>query len=440
MVATYEIRYARSGGVNVAYCVWGEGDEVVVYTPPLVSNVELLWDLTELERIQTRAGRHVRALMIDKRGVGMSDRIDGGGGIEERIGDVLTVMDHAGVDRAHICGASEGGVVGIALAALAPERVKSLAVIDAPASGVPWDELEGLADDAAPMPDQAEWLEGFRSVVRTWGTPQSTFLEWFVPSAARSDRVRAWSTRFERLSASPGSLRDYIRKVAALDLRPFVERVATPTLVQHIRNDPVVPAANGRWLAAHLAGAQYIEYEGIDHWWPFAAAGGSSRTTASSMRCSVPSKRIAFRTASSSETWKVPKGMSAMTSGRRAPRVHGAREHEHFVHRGGDGRVVAQHGHRRGVADENEVDAPLVGKASSRSVVGGDHHDPLPAQLHLGELGDGELPRSGGRGSGFLGRMLIAAPPLRGTLSIRRVAPTRTAPARTGGSNSTSST
>jgi class 3 adenylate cyclase/pimeloyl-ACP methyl ester carboxylesterase len=269
VVAKYEICYARSGDVNLAYCVWGEGDEVLVYTPPLATNVELMWDVDELARAQNRMGRYMKTICLEKRGMGMSDRVDGGGNLEERVADVLAVMNHAGIDRAHIHGASEGGIAGIAVAALAPERVKSLVLMGAPAAGVPWDELASLADETAPMPDPLQWAERFRSLVRTWGTPESTMPEWFAPSCAASIRVRAWMTRFERLSASPGSVRDYIRKSATLDLRPFVERVEAPTLVKHFRGDPVMPAANGRWLAAHLPNAQHIEYDAIDHWWPF---------------------------------------------------------------------------------------------------------------------------------------------------------------------------
>ena len=92
---------------------------------------------------------------------------------------------------------------------------------------------------------------------------------------------------------------------------------------------------------------------------------------------------------------------------RRAAR-DGAREHEHLVHRRRHGRVVAEHGHRGGVADEDEVDAGLVGESPSRCVVRRDHDDRLPAGLHLGELGEGELPGAGVPGAGFCGRMLMS--------------------------------
>src|SRR5439155_16265334 len=102
-------------------------------------------------------------------------------------------------------------------------------------------------------------------------------------------------------------------------------------------------------------------------------------------------------------------------------------------------RVVAEDRHRGRVADEDDVDSSLVREATTGRVVGGDHRDRLAPPLHLGQLGEREL--AGGRGCG---RRLLRADahfesPSRATLSMRRTEPTRTAPARTGGSNSATS-
>ena len=119
---------------------------------------------------------------------------------------------------------------------------------------------------------------------------------------------------------------------------------------------------------------------------------------------------------------------------------HGAREDQHLLHRRRDRRLVAEHGHRGRVADENEVCPCLVGEPATGRVVRRHHHDRLPPRLHLGELGQRQLARGGGRGSRLLGSNAHGVSPSRGTLSMRRVEPTRTAPARTGGSKSAIST
>jgi pimeloyl-ACP methyl ester carboxylesterase len=70
-----EVRYVRRDSVGVAYTRWGEGSHVVVYTPPLASNVELVWEADEWARVCRHAGEHHQLVMIDKRGVGLSDRV-----------------------------------------------------------------------------------------------------------------------------------------------------------------------------------------------------------------------------------------------------------------------------------------------------------------------------------------------------------------------------
>jgi len=64
-----EIKYAKSDGMSIAYSRWGEGDHVVVFTPPFISNIELMWDLEEWERALTWAGKQSQMILIDKRGV-----------------------------------------------------------------------------------------------------------------------------------------------------------------------------------------------------------------------------------------------------------------------------------------------------------------------------------------------------------------------------------
>ena len=123
----------------------------------------------------------------------------------------------------------------------------------------------------------------------------------------------------------------------------------------------------------------------------------------------------------------------------RAP-VDRARQHDHLVHRRRHGRVVAEHGHRRRVADEDDVGAGRVGEPAGRGVVGRDHRDRLAARLELDELGQRDLAgrRRAGRGLARSGGH--ASSLSRTTLSIRRVEPTRIAAARTGGSKSARST
>ena len=116
-----------------------------------------------------------------------------------------------------------------------------------------------------------------------------------------------------------------------------------------------------------------------------------------------------------------------------------AREHQHLLHRRRDCRVVSEDGHRRGVTDQDDVGPCSVGKPTGRGVVGGDHRDRRVTRFHAGEIRDRQLAGRGGAVAGCA-RAGTHESSSTGTLSMRRVVPTRTAAARTGGSNGAIST
>ena len=94
-------KYAASGGINIAYQVFGEGPRDLVYVPGWVSNIELIWDDPVLASILRRWGAFARVITFDKRGTGMSDRIplDQLPSLEERMDDVRAVMDRLACRR-----------------------------------------------------------------------------------------------------------------------------------------------------------------------------------------------------------------------------------------------------------------------------------------------------------------------------------------------------
>jgi pimeloyl-ACP methyl ester carboxylesterase len=248
--AAPEVRYARSGTVNIAYTRWGQGSHVVVYTPPLASNVELFWEIPEWARVLRHAGEYAQCVMLDKRGVGLSDRVTELPTLSDRVADTLAVMDAEDLDCVDLVGQSEGGAIAIALAAEHPERVRSMVLIDSVVYGVPRDELAALADDDHPFPSEREQNEMARSLVRHWGSADSVNLELFAPTVASDPGIRRWYQRFERQSASPGAILGFFRSSVGYDIRPLIARVQTPTLVTHSRGDRVVHGR--RFTEAHL--------------------------------------------------------------------------------------------------------------------------------------------------------------------------------------------
>ena len=125
-----ETRYAKSGDVRIAYQVVGHGPLDLVFVPGFISNIEVHWDDPGFRHLITRLSSFTRLIMFDKRGTGLSDRVDTHHlpSLETRMDDVRAVMDAAGSGRAALLGASEGGPMSILFAATYPHRARARAL------------------------------------------------------------------------------------------------------------------------------------------------------------------------------------------------------------------------------------------------------------------------------------------------------------------------
>src|SRR2546429_9430829 len=90
-----ETRYARSGDLNVAYQVTGEGPRDLVYVPGWVSNIELMWEEPAMAHFLERLASFSRLILFDKRGTGLSDRVsnDELPTLGQRMDDVRAVLE-----------------------------------------------------------------------------------------------------------------------------------------------------------------------------------------------------------------------------------------------------------------------------------------------------------------------------------------------------------
>ena len=97
-----DVRYAHNGDVAIAYQIFGEGPINLVCVPGFVSNLYWNWDLPEFRRMLTGLGSFARVAIMDRRGVGLSDRLSPKDlpSLEVVMDDILTVMDDAGIERA----------------------------------------------------------------------------------------------------------------------------------------------------------------------------------------------------------------------------------------------------------------------------------------------------------------------------------------------------
>jgi class 3 adenylate cyclase/dienelactone hydrolase len=234
--------YARSGELNIAYQVVGDGDLDVVYIPGFVSHLDLAWEDPNRALAGRRWSSFGRLILFDKRGTGLSDRVVGVPTIEERMDDIRAVMDAAGSEQAALVGYSEGGPLAILFAATYPERVRALVLGSTCATPMPPDDLD----------DRLRILE------ETWGTGLT--MQFFDEACDRE-----WAARFERSAATPRAAAEILRLNVTIDVEAALPAVTCPTLVIHRAGDPVVPVAAGRALAAALPHARYVERPGDGH-------------------------------------------------------------------------------------------------------------------------------------------------------------------------------
>lgn len=246
-------RYARSGDVNIAYQVVGEGDFDVVYIPGAVSHVDLIWDDPARSRYFERLSRFCRLIVFDKRGTGASDPAVVGD-LETRIDDVRAVMDAAGSRRAAVVGVSEGGPMSLLFAATHPSRVAALVLYGSLprfewAPDFPWGQT------------RAEWDRELEREVRLWGTIEQA--REIRPDADEAEAERV--ARNMRLSASPNAYRQITRMNQDIDVREILPAVAVPTLVLH-RTEDHMPIEGARWTAGQIPGATFVELPGSEHY------------------------------------------------------------------------------------------------------------------------------------------------------------------------------
>jgi pimeloyl-ACP methyl ester carboxylesterase len=235
------------------------------------------------ELVQALVARGFRVIRFDNRDIGLSQHFDHLGvpnlawavvryalhaklrasySLADMAADSIGVLDALGIDRAHVCGASMGGMIAQHLAAAHPERVRSLTLVmtTAGARSLP---QPGMAVRQAMLRrpaglDVDSVVAHFERLVGVIGSPG------FRPDPERlRQRLR---TSIERSFHPAGTARQLMAVMADGDRTPLLPRIAAPTCVIHGEADPLVPVAAGRHLLQHLPpGAQSDFIDGMGH-------------------------------------------------------------------------------------------------------------------------------------------------------------------------------
>jgi len=251
-----QIRYAKSGDVNIAWMAIGDADLDIVQVPGFVSHLEIGGEQPLVMHMGMRLVSFARATFFDKRGTGLSDPVTEVPTMEERMDDIRAVMDASGVERAALLAFSEGVPLAILFAATHPERVQALVLYGGMARTT-------RADDHPWAHEKEALYEANEILLPYWG--QGILLEMFAPNYADDPEIKKWSARLERYAASPAMVEKMFEMFYDTDVRAFLPLVKVPTLVLHRTGDRVVNVRAGRYLAEHIPGARLVELPGTDH-------------------------------------------------------------------------------------------------------------------------------------------------------------------------------
>ncbi len=252
---TPKTHFAENDGVSIAYQVFGDGPQDLIFIPGWLSNLDIFWEEPRVARFLLSLARFSRVIVIDRRGTGLSDRV-APPTLEVQMGDVTAVMDAVGSKRAAFLGNSEGGCMCALFAATHPDRTTSIITVGGYAKWIKSDDYPcGLEQD-----DAEQW---FQQVENEWGGPIG--IDFTTPSLANDEQYRNWYAKYHRSSASKADAMALLRMNADIDLRAVLPSINVPTLVLQAKDDLTNSLESGRDFASRIPNAKLVEMEGEDH-------------------------------------------------------------------------------------------------------------------------------------------------------------------------------
>ena len=251
-----ETRYAYNGDVAIAYQVVGLDGPDLLFAPGSFTHLEHQWEEPRVARFLTRLASFSRLVVMDPRGLGLSDRVTEPPSMDERVADLLAVLDAAGSERATLFGNADTGPPCIATAVHHPDRVAGLILFGTYATAM-WN------DDYPLGWGEEDWQQFRRTVRQSWGSTDA-FNEIGSPSVGGDEGFRQWQATLMRLGASPSAAILLGEMTRATDVRELLPRVAVRTLVMHRVGDRVNSVDHGRYLTEHIPGSRWVELPGED--------------------------------------------------------------------------------------------------------------------------------------------------------------------------------
>jgi pimeloyl-ACP methyl ester carboxylesterase/DNA-binding CsgD family transcriptional regulator len=253
------IRYLRTpDGVKLAWAECGAGP-LVIKAANWLSHLEFDWESPVWRHWIRFFGAHTRFVRYDERGCGMTDWNVSDLSFARWVDDLDQVVEAAAPDGPFaLLGISQGASVCVEYAARHPERVSALILYGGYARG--W----ARRDERETEREYEAILELTR---QGWGRDnpayREVFTSRFIPGGTRVQID--WFNELCRKTTTPEIAVELLRIRSTVDVSAVLEKVQVPSLVVHARHDAVVPLSEGRFLAANIPRANFVELDSKNH-------------------------------------------------------------------------------------------------------------------------------------------------------------------------------
>ena len=267
-----------ANGIRIEYDTFGDSCFPALLLIARNGAQMIFWDVEFCESL-AKTGLFV--IRFDNRDVGLSTKFDEAGipdimgaikaamegkavesaySLDDMADDSVGLLDALGIEKAHICGLSMGGMIAQIIACRHPKHVMSLTSIMSCTGNpnIPQGKPEAIAAVIAPAPEERqEYIEHNVNIWRNIWSPGFPFEE---------DRARAFmEMSYDRSYYPQGMARQNTAVIAGGDRRPSVSSIRIPTLVIHGADDPLIPVEAGKDTAQVIPGARLVIIEGMGH-------------------------------------------------------------------------------------------------------------------------------------------------------------------------------
>jgi 3-oxoadipate enol-lactonase len=240
------VSFVQNQGTKIYWDEQGQG-------PPILLIIGLGYSSLLWHRTRPTLAQHFRTIALDNRGVGLSDVPPGPYSIAAMASDAASVLDAAGVSRAHVFGISMGGMIAQEFALQYPGRTRSL--------------ILGCTSPGGPQAVRAERKVADVLFARgmTWAQAREAALPYIYDAATPHEKIEEDLFVRQQCLPTPEGYMAQLQAILAWEAYSRLDQITAPTLVIHGNSDALIPPGNARLIAERIPAAKLIMLDRASH-------------------------------------------------------------------------------------------------------------------------------------------------------------------------------